>query len=57
VSNGQEKSRVLSWDDAIRLAKAKIEELKYAVKGFEMAKARGDEWPKLETQGNQSCPS
>jgi len=33
---------VRSWDDAIRIAKDKISGLKGAVKGFEMAKARGE---------------
>jgi hypothetical protein len=57
AQRSQVKNAVRSWDDAIRLAKRKIAELKNAISGFEMAKARGDEWPgtQADNQTSESC--
>jgi hypothetical protein len=43
----QAKNGAKSWDDAISFAKAKIAELRDAVRTFENCRKRGETWPGL----------
>ena len=55
----QELSAVENWEDAIAFTEAKIRELKEAVRGFRMAKERGDKWLGTQStnQSQESCHS
>ena len=46
VSTKQATMQVASWDDAIREAHLRIEELKLAIAAFENLKALGEPWPR-----------
>jgi hypothetical protein len=46
VSTKQAAMQITSWDDAIREAHLRIEELKLAIAAFENLKALGEPWPR-----------
>jgi hypothetical protein len=49
ASNKQAAMQITSWDDAIREAHLRIEELKLAIAAFENLKAHGEPWPRSTT--------
>ncbi len=46
MSTKQAAMQITSWDDAIREAHLRIEELKLAIAAFENLKAVGEPWPR-----------